>query len=198
MARELSRRTDGERDTQYMFGKGQRYCSKELGELIGAQIWRKWHMPFGWDENQTYRIFFSNYHALNAARSEHGQMEYHGRCVQIFEEMLKLNPDIAGIHDYAKSVPDIIHGMITQFNLDDIRFFVEMRQRGLMPGHDSRKNPEYAKLDRMAETKITRLFPYGMRGERRMVGGNIQWVASIPTLKKIIARLNQIEKEKRK
>ncbi len=188
MARGTAKDVLGQRETEYMFGTPQRYCSRELGEKIGLQIWQKWHMPFGWSEDQTYRIFFSNYYAFSHTHNEEAKDEYFNRIMEISKEIVSLNPQITEIGNYGRNLADIIHGMITQLNFDDIKFFVDMKESGKWAvAKEAKEDPVYNNLYYKIERMLHKMF-----GPR--VG--FSYVPSMNTMQRIYKRLLVLDRQK--
>ena len=175
-------------DRKHIFGKDQEYISQELGEKIGLQIWHKWHMPYGWSETQTYRIFFSNFYAYLDSRNG----EFFKRCQDIVREMIKLNPEITEITDYNKFMPDIIHGMISRFNIHDIIFFIDFKRKGELPSATAMRDTEYRGLENNAERLLNKVFTSSNKNRPLRIG----WVAAPVTLERIYNKLKELQKHK--
>lgn len=184
-------------DIRRMFKGGQLYLSQEIGDEIGAVILRKWHMPFGWSEDQTYRIFASNYYAFGKTANEERKAEYLKLLREIVDEVIRLNPDITKIQNYKHHIWDIMHGMISRFNFDDIDFFISFMDKGMFPARSAHADPDYEKLSSAVSRLFVRMFPFDKNGQRRYTQWALQWVASPQTLNKIYDRLKILEKQKR-
>jgi len=168
--------------------KKQVYPSRELGERIGLRIWREWNMPYDWDSDRTFRVFFANYKAFQKTKDESEKDECLGRISDISNELLNRNSELRGIRNYNRHMPDILYGMVSMFNFDDIEIYIRMRDDDKIVGEELRKDPQYGKLHETVESMLRSAFP-----DERVV---LRWVAAPETLIKIKNRLDEIEKQR--
>lgn len=193
-ARDLSVDLFGQQETRRIFAT-QRYYSQDIGELLGLPIWRKWHMPFGWSEDKTARIYSVNYRAFNTAGNRHDKNTYLERITAINDELIKLNPDLQEIQQYRKNMYDVVFGAVSRFNLDDMKFYMSFRNKGQLPAKTSMSDPEYRDMTERIEYLLRRLLPHATTSYGREMQ-RLNWVASPETMRKILTKLEQIQKQR--
>lgn len=196
MAREWARQYMKVPYIEHMYGGNQDYPSQELGELLGVHIWHEWKMPYGWDENKTCRIFMTAYHVLQHTKRESKRDEMMKVCRDIAMETLRLNPEITTIPKATAFINDIMHGMVSRFNIEDIRFFIKYKVEGRPPSMAARSEKSYDTLRTAAEKVLTGMFTQYKDGRPFRTHNAMPWVASPHTIEMILNRIREIEKQK--
>lgn len=174
--------------TRQQLGKKQVYPSQKFGERIGLRVWHDWNMPYDWDSDRTFRVFTANHDVFQTTKDEHLKDECFRHIAEISNELIRKNPELRGIPNYNRHMNDVLHGMVSKFNLDDIDVFIRMIDAGKIAGSELKKDPAYSSLLEAIERMLDSIFP----NERVRLG----WVASYGTLVRIKKRLDQIEKQR--
>lgn len=102
----------------------------------------------------------------------------HDEMVTIISHLEKLNPELVSQIQFNRNVPkelrDVVHGMVSGFNVDDINLFMKRATSGIDPN----------KLVYTAEEVARDAFEAKIM-QRLKINNPIQWVASEQTLEKI-------------
>jgi hypothetical protein len=142
----------------------QDFPSEHFDNIYGTSLSHKWHMPQGWDE-----------HSI-------GDQLVKGtkKSKKLVEEILKLNPELMTIRPKDSTVGHIIWGVVSRYNYDDIKFFVEewidLRAKRVLIQEDDNHEDDNDELEKYFQ-KIKLLETKSKCG--------IQWIPSPETYTKI-------------
>lgn len=149
------------------------YPSEEFGKHTGLDwVYNEWKMPFGIlrDEiGKKLRKWHSD--VLNNNGTEAEIKTYRDNIIDIYNKIIRVNKDLRKIPvKNINDVYDVCMGVISKFNFDDIKFFVNF-DHVLRIKHNIESRPIIKQIEKAA-------------------GHDMQWVPSLITTEKLLNHFN--------
>ena len=163
----------------FMYKGREEYSSKVIGDLIRLKIHKDWTIPFGVSDIE----FIRGIMVYDAVYIKTHDKKYFNIFRNLYDGFMNANPDLKRefpVFNY-RNATEIIHGAISKFNTDDIRFFVDTMM------HDCRVVSAVEK-DSTYRALINKIERYMANRFKGFTGFN--YVMSPETMRKVASHLN--------